>query len=114
MLSDAAALISMTAISSSGTSVSVRMAEDDMDWARSDSTTSRRTIRAKRGVRPGKPGSGPRFLKDGYRFCYDLGHFLRRHFLRILVAFLRIQCAFSAHFMHFRSSRPNAVDAQAC
>ena len=60
MLSDAAALISMTAISSSGTSVSVRMAEDDMDWARSDSTTSRRTIRAKRGVRPGKPGSGPR------------------------------------------------------
>ena len=38
----------------------------------------------------------------------------RRHFLRIFVAFLRILCAFSAHFMQFRSSRPNAVDAQAC
>ena len=54
------------------------------------------------------------FWKDRYRFCYDLGHFLRRHFLRTLVAFLRILCAFFAHFMHFRSSRPNAVDAQAC
>ena len=53
-------------------------------------------------------------LQEWYRFCYDLGHFLRRHFLRILVAFLRILCAFFAHFMHFRSSRPNAVDAQAC
>ena len=43
---------------------------------------------------PPKRAPGVRQEKYRFFFCYDLGHFLRRHFLRILVAFLRILCAF--------------------
>ena len=40
--------------------------------------------------------------------------FLRRHFLRILIAFVSILCAFSAHFLHFWCPWPNAEDAEVC
>ena len=35
--------------------------------------------------------------KAWYGFGYKLVPFLRRHFLRIFVAFMRIRCAFDAH-----------------